>query len=103
MVFSAYTKLRILYLWQLSYKPATISEILQGEGITVSSRGVVKFLQRYLQTGSAIHHKLPNLLYHFAFKLRKFSLRYNRKTCLKYINYIPTSFQNEIQCFVLLL
>ena len=52
MVFSEYTKLRILYLWSLRYKPPAIAAILEDqEGIYVSSRGVAKFIQRYLQTG----------------------------------------------------
>jgi len=51
MVFSEYTKLRILYLWTLQYNPPAIAAALEGEGITVSSRGVAKFIQRYIKTG----------------------------------------------------
>jgi len=53
IVYSKYVKLRILYLWSLRYKPTAIEAILDGEGILVNSRGVAKFIQRYIQTGKA--------------------------------------------------
>ena len=54
MVFSECTKLKVLYLWSLKFKPPAIAALLEVEEIQVSSRGVAKFIQRYLQTGKLL-------------------------------------------------
>lgn len=53
MVFSDYIKLRIVFFYSyLGYRPSRIKTLLEYEGILVSSRGVAKFINRYLATGS---------------------------------------------------
>lgn len=55
MVFSDYTKQRILFFHSLlGYRPSRISFLLAKEGIIVSKTGVAKFIHRYLATGSII-------------------------------------------------
>ena len=62
MVFSEYTKLKVLYLWSLKCKPPAIAAMLEVEGIQVDSNGVAKFIQRYLQTG-----KLLRICFNYCF------------------------------------
>jgi len=57
MVYSKYCKL-ILYLCRLGYGPAAISQVLLGERLNVTLRGVAKFLKRFRQTGK----KMLNIL-----------------------------------------
>ena len=52
MVFNDYTKQRFLYFYFQGLRVPTISRLLENEGIVVSRRGVVKFLKRYLATGT---------------------------------------------------
>ena len=53
MVYSEYVKLRILYHYNMGFKPYTISKkLLEEEGIKVSKVGVMKFLKVYLATGT---------------------------------------------------
>lgn len=53
MVFSEYTKLRILYYSNQGYKPYSIAKILEeSESILVSKFGVAKFLKKYTETGT---------------------------------------------------
>ena len=52
MVFSDYTKQRILIHYRLGYKAYIIARKLQEEGITASRRGVLKMLKRYEETGT---------------------------------------------------
>ena len=55
MVFSDYTKQRILFFHSLlGYLPSRISFLLSKEGIIVSKTGVTKFIHRYLATGSIV-------------------------------------------------
>lgn len=51
MVFTEYTKKRILLFQAQGYRPPKIAKILEGEGIVVSRRGVAKFLSRVRATG----------------------------------------------------
>lgn len=46
MVFSNYTKQRIVFL-SAHYKAPTISKLLKEEGIKASRRGILKFIKRY--------------------------------------------------------
>ena len=48
MVYSDYTKLRILYLHGNGYRPPTIKKHLDSEGIAVSQRGVANFWKDFL-------------------------------------------------------
>lgn len=50
MVFSEYTKQRILFYYRLGYKAYSISKKLRSEGITASRRGVLKMIRRYQKT-----------------------------------------------------
>ena len=52
MVYSNYKKQRILYFYFQGYKPPTITNFLREEGMSVSRRGIAKFVNRYRQTGS---------------------------------------------------
>ena len=52
MVYSEYTKLRILYLHTQGYHPPAIYKRLGSEGITVSRKSVAKFLNRFLSRGT---------------------------------------------------
>ena len=52
MVYSNYKKQRILYFYFQGYKPPTITNFLREEGMSVSRRGVAKFVKCYRQTGS---------------------------------------------------
>ncbi len=52
MVFNDYTKQRILIFHSHGYRAPTITRKLQDEGITVSRRGVAKFLSRFWETGT---------------------------------------------------
>ena len=53
MVFSSYTKLKILYYDSKGLKPYTIARMLEkNDGITVSRFGVAKFLKMYNTTGT---------------------------------------------------
>ena len=57
MVFSDYTKQRILFFYSLfGYHPSRISFLLSKEGIIVSKTGVAKFIYQYLATGSIVRH-----------------------------------------------
>lgn len=51
MVYSTYTKQRILYL-SAEYRPPTITKILQREGIKADRTGILKFLKRYEHSGT---------------------------------------------------
>ena len=53
MVYSTYTKLRIVHYHSRDHKPYTIARLLkENDGITVSRFGVAKFLKVYQSTGS---------------------------------------------------
>ena len=53
MVYSSYTKLRILRYHSQGYKPYTIAKLLcESDGIRVSRYGIAKFLKVYHATGS---------------------------------------------------
>ena len=53
MVYSSYTKLRILYYSSKGFKPYTIARLLEkNDNITVSRRGIAKFLKVYEETQS---------------------------------------------------
>ena len=52
MVYSDYTKLRILYFHAQGYRPPAIKKHLLAEGIVASRRGVAKFLDRSLRRGN---------------------------------------------------
>ena len=52
MVFDDYTKQRILFFFFQGYRAPTIGKRLEEEGIIASRRGVLKFLKRYLSTGT---------------------------------------------------
>ena len=55
MVFSDYTKQRILFFYSLvGYRPSRIACLLAVEGITVSSPGIAKFITHYMATGSIV-------------------------------------------------
>ena len=55
MVFSDYTKQRILFFYSLlGYRPSRIALLLAAEGIIVSRPGVAKFINRYMATGSIV-------------------------------------------------
>ena len=51
MVFSKYTKQRIVYL-SARHKAPTISKLLKEEGIKASRRGILKFIKRYRESGT---------------------------------------------------
>ena len=52
MVFSLYKWQRIVYYFNKGFKPPTISRLLREEGMQASRRGIGKFLQKYLETGT---------------------------------------------------
>ena len=53
MVFSTYTKLRIVYYQSKGYKPYTIANFMkENDGISASRFGVAKFLKVYQSTGT---------------------------------------------------
>ena len=53
MVFSTYTKLRIIHYHNQGYKPYTISnQLKEQDHVSVSRYGVLKFLKTYSATGS---------------------------------------------------
>ena len=52
MVFDEYTKKRILLYNEQGYRLSRIAALLHEEGLSVSSRGVAKFLACYKKTGS---------------------------------------------------
>ena len=53
MVFTEYTKHRILFYHQRSIRHPQIKRLLQeAEGIVVSTRGVTKFIRRYAVSGT---------------------------------------------------
>jgi transposase len=52
MVYTEYTKKRIVFYHAKGYKAPTIAKLLLDEGIEVSQRGVSNFLVRVEQTGS---------------------------------------------------
>lgn len=53
MVYSSYTKLRILHYWSKGFRPYTIARLLEkNDQISVSRRGVAKFLKVYEETKS---------------------------------------------------
>ena len=51
MVFSDYTKQRIVYHYHRGLKPPIISSCLSEEGITASRVGIHKFLKNYIASG----------------------------------------------------
>ena len=51
MIFSNYTKQRIVYL-SARHKAPTISKLLKEEGIQASRRGILKFIKRYEASGT---------------------------------------------------
>ena len=51
MVFNKYTQLRILQLNSRGIRPPTIAKRLASEGITVSRKGVAKFIKKFAATG----------------------------------------------------
>ena len=52
MVYSSYKKQRILYFHRAGLKPPTITKALAKEGLKTSKYGVMKFLKRYIDTGT---------------------------------------------------
>lgn len=52
MVYSSYTKQRIIYYYQQGYRAPTICLLLQKEQLSVSRVGIAKFLSKYEETGS---------------------------------------------------
>ena len=54
MVFSEYTKQRIIFYYNRGLSPPTISNRLLDEGINASRRGILKFLIRYKSTGTIV-------------------------------------------------
>ena len=52
MVYSEYTKLRILHFHTQGYRPPAIQKCLNAEGIAVSWRGVAKFIKRFFSRGT---------------------------------------------------
>ena len=52
MVYSEYTKLRILHFHAQGCRPPAITKWLEREGIAVSRRGVAKFITRFLRRGT---------------------------------------------------
>ena len=57
MVFSDYTKRRILLLRERGKRTKEISELLLKEDIRASHRGISKFLSRYKQRGTIVRKK----------------------------------------------
>ena len=57
MVFSDYTKYRILRLRRQRNCASGISRLLQNEGISASRRGIPKFLLKYKQSGTIARQK----------------------------------------------
>ena len=51
MVFSNYTKQRIVFL-SATHRAPTIAKILEAEGIKASRRGILKFIKRYQSSGT---------------------------------------------------
>ena len=56
MVFSNYTKQRIVFL-SAYHKAPTISKLLREKGIITSWKGILKFIKRYETSGTI--HRLP--------------------------------------------
>ena len=54
MVFSDYTKQRIVFYYHEGLKPPTISSRLSQEGINASKYGIYKFLKNYKLSGSIV-------------------------------------------------
>lgn len=52
MVYSAYTKQRILFYHQQGYKAPTIAKLLHEEGVRCTRVGVANFLRKFLLTGT---------------------------------------------------
>jgi hypothetical protein len=52
MVFTEYTKQRILYYHSQGLRPREIVGALEGEGIAASKSQVWRFLKRYEETGN---------------------------------------------------
>ena len=53
MVFSTYTKLRILHYQSKGFKPYTIANLMkENDGIVVTRHGVARFLKVYMVTGT---------------------------------------------------
>ena len=58
MVYSAYTKRKILCYYREGYRPPSISVLLLNEGLKASKVGVAKFIARFEATGAvALHRK----------------------------------------------
>ena len=56
MVYSRFKKQRILQLYlSKNLRAPTITKIMEEEGMIVSRRGVLKFLKRYIVTGTIAH------------------------------------------------
>ena len=53
MVYSEYTKLRILHFHAQGCRPPAITKWLERNGIAVSRRGVAKFIKRFLRRGTS--------------------------------------------------
>ena len=52
MVYTAYTKQRIVYFHRQNLKPPTIQKLLLEEGLVTTRQGITKFLRIYKRTGS---------------------------------------------------
>lgn len=52
MVYSSYTKQRIVYYYRKGYRAPTICQLLQKEQISTTRVGIAKFLDKYEETGS---------------------------------------------------
>ena len=57
MVFSDYTKQRIVLFHREGHGPSKIVQLLAREGISASKTGIAKFLGRYRRTGSTARQK----------------------------------------------
>jgi len=53
MVYNEYIKLQILRWHQMRIKPPTIEKLFAREGVTVSRKGVAKFIKKFQRTGKA--------------------------------------------------
>ena len=51
-MYSTYKRQRTVYYFNQGHKAPTISRLLHAKGLSVSRRGIHKFLMKYLQTGS---------------------------------------------------
>jgi len=65
MVYSKYSKLRILHLHEQGYRLPTIHKLLKEEGIKATREGMAKFLKRFYTTvkGQTLIYLYNNVSY----------------------------------------